>query len=95
MEVAARGDGALVSELSLDQGKGLALAREFRRVRVSEAVGVHALFDPGFPREPAQETADPGLADRPPVERAEDGPRRLWAPWTASARSNHWSMWWG
>ena len=73
MEVAARRDGALVAELRLDQGERLALSSELRSVRVSEAVGVHALLDPGFPRKPAQETADPGLADRPAVERAEDG----------------------
>ncbi len=72
MKVTARGDGALVAELCLDHGEGLALTCELRRVRVSETVGVYALLDPGLPREPAQETADPGLADRPPVERAED-----------------------
>ncbi len=72
MEVAARRDRALVAELCLDHREGLALTRELRRVCVSEAVGVHALFDPGLSREPSQKASDPGLADGPPVERAED-----------------------
>ncbi len=48
MEVAARGDGALVAELGLDHGEGVALTCELRRMGVSEAVGMHALFDAGL-----------------------------------------------
>ncbi len=72
MQIATRRDGALVAELCLDHSEGLAFPGQLRGVRVSEAVGVHALLDPGLPREPSQEAADPGLADWPPVERAED-----------------------
>ncbi len=76
MEVAARGDGALVAELGLDYGEGVALTCELRRMGVSEAVGMHALFDPRLAGEAREERTEVSILHRSALERAED---RRWA----------------